>query len=112
MNLFKQVFLIILLLAISITRMSCVFAAMDNSKFGTSVDWILSDETDSESENESENEQSFENTHLINNQLNYFTVTNFQDFSTLFSLRSLLHYKSNSYSQPTLGCFTPPPINL
>jgi hypothetical protein len=109
MNQIKQLFFLVLLLAISFTRMSCVFAAISNSKFDTSKDFILSDE--SESESESENETSIESIQILSNQLNFFTLQKFQGVSSVFSLRSLRQYRGNSYASPILGCFTPPPIN-
>jgi len=100
-------------LAISLTRMSCVFAALSNSKFDISKDFILSDESESESEseNESENETSIESVQILSNQLNFFMLQKFQGVSSVFSLRSLRQYRGNSYASPILGCFTPPPIN-
>lgn len=113
MNQIKQLFFLVLLLAISFTRMSCVFAAISNSKFDISKDFILSDESESESEseNESENETSIESIQTLSNQLNFFTLQRFQGVSSVFSLRSLRQYRGNSYASPILGCFTPPPIN-
>ena len=109
MNQIKQLFFLVLLLAISFTRMSCVFAAISNSKFDTSKDCILSDE--SESESESENETSIESVQILSNHLNFFTFLKFQGVSSVFSMRSLRQYKGSSYASPILGCFTPPPIN-
>jgi hypothetical protein len=113
MNQIKQLSFLVLLLAISLTRMSCVFAALSNSKFDISKDFILSDESESESEseNESENETSIESIQILSNQLNFFTLQKFQGVSSVFSLRSLRQYRGNSYASPILGCFTPPPIN-
>lgn len=111
MNQIKQLFFLVLLLAISFTRMSCVFAALSNSKFDIAKDFILSDESESESENESENETSIESVQILSNQLNFFMLQKFQGVSSVFSLRSLRQYRGNSYASPILGCFTPPPIN-
>lgn len=113
MNQIKQFSFLVLLLAISLTRMSCVFAALSNSKFDISKDFILSDESESESEseNESENETSIESVQILSNQLNFFMLQKFQGVSSVFSLRSLRQYRGNSYASPILGCFTPPPIN-
>ena len=113
MNQIKQLSFLVLLLAISLTRMSCVFAALSNSKFDISKDFILSDESESESEseNESENETSIESVQILSNQLNFFMLQKFQGVSSVFSLRSLRQYRGNSYASPILGCFTPPPIN-